>query len=50
MVRGEQHEPLFKPFRALGYVSEDVPFCVQRRGKVRCQCHSMLEHCLLSAQ
>lgn len=26
-------EPLFKPFRALGYITEDVPFAVQRRGK-----------------
>jgi U3 small nucleolar RNA-associated protein 21 len=25
--------PLFKPFRALGYITEDVPFVVQRRGK-----------------
>eukprot|EP00879_Flechtneria_rotunda_P017827 GHRR01018686.1.p1 GENE.GHRR01018686.1~~GHRR01018686.1.p1 ORF type:complete len:180 (+),score=43.21 GHRR01018686.1:612-1151(+) len=25
--------PLFKPFRALGYITEDVPFAVQRRGK-----------------
>ena len=26
--------PLFRTFRALGYVSDDVPFAVQRRGKV----------------
>ena len=25
--------PLFKPFRALGYITEDAPFAVQRRGK-----------------
>lgn len=25
--------PLFQPFRALGYITEDVPFAVQRRGK-----------------
>ena len=25
--------PLFKPFRALGYITEDVPFVTQRRGK-----------------
>jgi U3 small nucleolar RNA-associated protein 21 len=25
--------PLFAPFRALGYITEDVPFVVQRRGK-----------------
>ncbi|GBF88408.1 hypothetical protein Rsub_01120 [Raphidocelis subcapitata] len=25
--------PLFKPFRALGYITDDVPFAVQRRGK-----------------
>ncbi|KAF6265106.1 WD40 repeat-like protein [Scenedesmus sp. NREL 46B-D3] len=25
--------PLFKPFRALGYITENVPFAVQRRGK-----------------
>jgi len=25
--------PLFKPFRALGYITDDVPFVVQRRGK-----------------
>lgn len=24
--------PLFRPFRALGYITEDVPFAVQRRG------------------
>lgn len=26
-------QPLFQPFRALGYISDDVPFSVQRRGK-----------------
>ena len=25
--------PLFKPFRALGYITDDVAFAVQRRGK-----------------
>ena len=25
--------PLFAPFRALGYITDDVPFAVQRRGK-----------------
>jgi hypothetical protein len=25
--------PLFKPFRALGYITDEVPFAVQRRGK-----------------
>ncbi|MEW5318032.1 MAG: hypothetical protein WDW38_009286 [Sanguina aurantia] len=25
--------PLFKPFRALGYITDDVPFAVTRRGK-----------------
>jgi hypothetical protein len=25
--------PLFQPFRALGYITDDVPFAVQRRGK-----------------
>ena len=24
---------LFRPFRALGYITDDVPFAVQRRGK-----------------
>ncbi len=24
---------LFKPFRALGYITDNVPFAVQRRGK-----------------
>ena len=24
---------LFKPFRALGYITDDVPFVVERRGK-----------------
>lgn len=24
---------LFVPFRALGYITDDVPFAVQRRGK-----------------
>lgn len=28
-----QQQPLFAPFRALGYITEDVPFAVQRRGK-----------------
>ena len=26
-------QPLFRPFRALGYITDDVPFAVQRRGK-----------------
>ena len=26
-------QALFQPFRALGYISDDVPFAVQRRGK-----------------
>ena len=26
-------QPLFRPFRALGYISDNVPFAVQRRGK-----------------
>lgn len=26
-------QPLFQPFRALGYISDDVPFAIQRRGK-----------------
>ena len=26
-------QPLFQPFRALGYISDDIPFAVQRRGK-----------------
>ncbi|KAG2482597.1 hypothetical protein HYH03_018481 [Edaphochlamys debaryana] len=26
-------EPLFKPFRALGYITDNVPFAVSRRGK-----------------
>lgn len=26
-------QPLFQPFRALGYISDDVPFAVQRRSK-----------------
>lgn len=26
-------QPLFQPFRALGHISDDVPFAVQRRGK-----------------
>ena len=26
-------QPLFRPFRALGHISDDVPFAVQRRGK-----------------
>jgi hypothetical protein len=25
--------PLFQPFRALGYITDNVPFAVQRRGK-----------------
>lgn len=25
--------PLFLPFRALGYITDAVPFAVQRRGK-----------------
>jgi hypothetical protein len=25
--------PLFQPFRALGYITDDIPFAVQRRGK-----------------
>lgn len=25
--------PLFLPFRALGYITDSVPFAVQRRGK-----------------
>lgn len=25
--------PLFQPFRALGYITDSVPFAVQRRGK-----------------
>jgi U3 small nucleolar RNA-associated protein 21 len=25
--------PLFRPFRALGYITDDVPFAIQRRGK-----------------
>lgn len=29
--KGQQ--PLFQPFRALGYITDDVPFAVQRRGK-----------------
>lgn len=32
-MAAEAHGPLFKPFRALGYITEDVPFAVQRRGK-----------------
>jgi hypothetical protein len=26
-------EPLFKPFRALGLISTEIPFAVNRRGK-----------------
>jgi U3 small nucleolar RNA-associated protein 21 len=26
-------EALFEPFRALGYITDDVPFAVNRRGK-----------------
>jgi hypothetical protein len=29
----QQRGPLFQPFRALGYITEEVPFAVQRRGK-----------------
>lgn len=29
----QQPGPLFRPFRALGYITDDVPFAVQRRGK-----------------
>jgi hypothetical protein len=25
--------PLFKPFRALGYITDNVPFAVNRKGK-----------------
>lgn len=25
--------PLFQPFRALGYITDDLPFAVQRRGR-----------------
>lgn len=25
--------PLFQPFRALGYITDDVPFAIQRRGR-----------------
>ena len=25
--------PLFQPFRALGYITDEVPFAVQRRGR-----------------
>lgn len=31
--RQQGRGPLFQPFRALGYITEDVPFAVQRRGK-----------------
>ena len=26
-------DPLFSPFRALGYITDNVPFAVQRRGR-----------------
>ncbi|KAG1664468.1 hypothetical protein FOA52_006314 [Chlamydomonas sp. UWO 241] len=29
----QSQPPLFKPFRALGYITENVPFAVQRRGR-----------------
>lgn len=29
----EPQLPLFRPFRALGYITDSVPFAVQRRGK-----------------
>ncbi len=32
MASGGQ-KPLFRPFRALGYITDSVPFAVQRRGK-----------------
>lgn len=25
--------PLFQPFRALGYITDEVPFAIQRRGR-----------------
>lgn len=25
--------PLFQPFRALGYITDSVPYCVQRLGR-----------------
>ncbi len=34
-------QPLFKPFRALGYITEDVPFVVHRRGKEAYVCVSV---------
>ena len=33
LARQSAMQPLFQPFRALGYISDDVPFVVQRRGK-----------------
>ncbi len=30
---GSSPPALFKPFRALGYITDNVPFAVQRRGK-----------------
>ncbi len=27
------HPPLFQPFRALGYITDNVAFAVQRRGR-----------------
>ena len=30
---GSMSEPLFAPFRALGLITDSVPFCVSRRGK-----------------
>ena len=32
-MRKMAQQPLFKPFRALGYITDSVPFAVQRRGK-----------------
>ncbi len=29
----KQRKALFRPFRALGYITDSVPFAVQRRGK-----------------
>jgi hypothetical protein len=31
--RASAPPPLFQPFRALGYITDGVPFAVQRRGK-----------------
>ncbi len=33
MQQQQQQQPLFAPFRALGYITDGVPFAVQRRGK-----------------